>query len=198
MTALLEYLDLLLQYIDQKVGGPWPPWPLQLPCLCYHPWKEVQFFATNTKTHQCTIKFHCQNEVVLGGLLLLAAFLQPTDNPYEGSGSLMELWWEGRELCVTVKLHGVELRPLLSLHNHFCYLSALCGPYQGLFHLHLTFFMNPLTVICPCHPPINELAWYYHLGANLCEKNYVNWWKTCFLANWLEDSFKSRKLLYIV
>ena len=39
-----------------------------------------------------TIKFHCQNEVVLGGLLQLAAFLQPTDDPYEWPGSLMELW----------------------------------------------------------------------------------------------------------
>ena len=48
---------------------------------------KVQFFATNTKTHQCTIKFHCQNEVALSGLLLLAAFSQPIGNPYAWSGS---------------------------------------------------------------------------------------------------------------
>ena len=32
----------------------------------------IQFFSA--KTRQCTIKFHCQNEVALGGLLLLATF----------------------------------------------------------------------------------------------------------------------------
>jgi len=40
-----------------------------------------------------TIKFHCQNEVVLVGLFLLAAFSQPIGDPYEWSGSLIELWW---------------------------------------------------------------------------------------------------------
>jgi len=70
--------------------------------------REVQFFITNTKTHQYTIKFHCKIEEVLGGLLLLAASSQPIGDPYEQSGSIMELWWEGRGLRVTVKLYGAE------------------------------------------------------------------------------------------
>jgi len=74
----------------------------------YCPWQEVQFFATNTKTHQYTFKFHCQNEEVMGGLLLLAASSQPIGDPYEQSGFIMELWWEGRGLSVTVKLRGTE------------------------------------------------------------------------------------------
>ena len=70
--------------------------------------RKFNFFATNTKTHQYTVKFHCQNKVVLGGLLLLAAFSQPIGNLYEWSGSIVELWWEGRGLSVTVKLGGAE------------------------------------------------------------------------------------------
>jgi len=65
------------------------------------------FFVTN-KTHQYTIKFYCQNAEVLGGLLLLAAFPQPIADPYKWSGSIMELWWEGRGLSVTVKPRGAE------------------------------------------------------------------------------------------
>ena len=65
-------------------------------------------FCLNTKTHKYTIKFRCQNVVVLGGLLLLAAFSQPIGNPYEWSGSIMEFLWEGRELSVTLKLRGAE------------------------------------------------------------------------------------------
>jgi len=53
--------------------------------------RKFSFFATNTKAHQYTIKFHCQNEEVLGGLLLLATSSQPIGNPYEWSGSIMEL-----------------------------------------------------------------------------------------------------------
>ena len=66
------------------------------------------FFVTNTKIHQYTIKFHCQNEEVLGDLLLLAASFQPIGDPYERSRCIMELWWEGRGLSVTVKLRGAE------------------------------------------------------------------------------------------
>jgi len=65
-------------------------------------------FFTNTKAHQYTIKLHCQNEEVLGGLLLLTALIQPIGDPYEQSGCIMELWWEGRGLSVTVKLRGAE------------------------------------------------------------------------------------------
>ena len=70
--------------------------------------RKFIFFVTNTKTHPYTIKFHCQNEEVLGGLLLLPASSQPVGDPYERSESIMELWWEGRGLSVTVKLRGAE------------------------------------------------------------------------------------------
>ena len=70
--------------------------------------RKLNFFVTNTKTHQYTTKFHCQNEEVLGGLLLLAASSQSIGDPYERYGSIMELWWEGRGLSVTVKLRGAE------------------------------------------------------------------------------------------
>ena len=65
-------------------------------------------FLSQTKRHQYPIKFHCQNEEVLGGLLLLAASSQPIHDPYKQSESIMELWWEGRGLSVTVKLRGAE------------------------------------------------------------------------------------------
>ena len=55
--------------------------------------RKLNFFGTsNTKIHQYTIKFHYQNEAALSGLALLAAFYQPTSDPYEQSWSLMELW----------------------------------------------------------------------------------------------------------
>jgi len=54
--------------------------------------RKFNFFCHK---HQYTIKFHCQTEVALGGLFLLAAFPQPISVPYEWSGSIMELWWEG-------------------------------------------------------------------------------------------------------
>ena len=76
--------------------------------LIAHDRKFNFFFVTNTMTHQYTIKFHCQNEEVLGGLLLLAASSQPIGDPYERFGSILELWWEGRGLSVTVNLHGAE------------------------------------------------------------------------------------------
>ena len=69
---------------------------------------DICDWITNTKTHQYTIKFHWQNEVTLGGLLLPAAFSQPIGDPYEWSGPIMELWWEGRGLSVTIKLRGAE------------------------------------------------------------------------------------------
>ena len=68
--------------------------------------RKFNFFVT--KMHQYTIKFYCQNEEVLGGLLLLAASSQPIGDPYERSGSIMEVWWEGRGLSVTMKLRRAE------------------------------------------------------------------------------------------
>ena len=61
----------------------------------------ILIFLSQAQTHQCTIKFHCQNEEVLGGLLLLVAFSQPIGDPYKWSGSIVELWWEGRGLSDT-------------------------------------------------------------------------------------------------
>ena len=149
---------------------------LDLHKLVISPMTGSSILCTNTKTHKYTIKFHCQNKIVLGGLLLLTAFLQPTDNPYEWWGSLMELWWEGRGLCVIAKLRGVEWRSLLSLHYHFSWLPALGCPYWGLFHLFTFiwhFFMNPLPAIWPRPPSINivELAWYYTISGPTSVKN---------------------------
>jgi len=43
--------------------------------------RKFKFFGTNTKIHQYTIKFLYQNEAALGGMVLLAAFSQPTGDP---------------------------------------------------------------------------------------------------------------------
>ena len=154
--------------------------------------KTAHFFATNLKAHQYTTKFHCQNKVVLGGLLLLAAFAHPTDDPYKWSGSLMELWWEGRGLSVTVKLHGIEWRLLLSLHYHFSWLSALCGPYQDLFHLFT--FIRHLTAATL---PLLSLPHTTILGSTLLKKLCKLAGKLFFLATWLGDSCIGKEMLYI-
>ena len=52
--------------------------------------RKFNFFVTNSKTHQYTIKFHCQNEEVLGDLLLLTAFPQLIGDLYERSESIIE------------------------------------------------------------------------------------------------------------
>ena len=63
-------------------------------------------FLLNTKLHQYTIKFQCNNQQGFSTLLLLAAFIKPSGKPHEQSGALMELWPTRRWLCVTVQLHG--------------------------------------------------------------------------------------------
>jgi len=109
--------------------------------------RKFNFFVTNTKTHQYTINFHCQNEV-LGGLLLLAATSQPIGNPYEQSGSIMELWWEGRALSVTVHVLNKDLCCLLAI--------ILAGYEPCVAHIKVyftylpssdIFFINPLPAI---------------------------------------------------
>ena len=35
-------------------------------------------------------------------------------------------------------------------------------------------------------------------GQHWQKKNYLNLWETCFLATWLEDSFKGKEVLHIV
>ena len=41
---------------------------------------------TNTKLHECTIRFQCQIKPVIAGLLLLAAFSWPSGYLYEHFG----------------------------------------------------------------------------------------------------------------
>ena len=66
-------------------------------------------FLPQTEIHiNALSSFTANIEVALSGLLLLAAFSQPIGDPYEWPGFIMELWWEGRRLSVTVKLHGAE------------------------------------------------------------------------------------------
>ena len=132
--------------------------------------------------------------------LLLAAFFQPIGNPYKWSGFLIEFWWESRGLYVTVKLCGVERRPLLSLSHH------LTGYDSCVAHIKVYFTSSPLSDIfheslachlATLHPLIIELAWYYHLEPTSV-KNYLIWRETCFLSNWLENGFKRKELLYNV
>jgi len=97
--------------------------------------RKLKFLAqTHAKIHQYTIKFHYQNEAAMSGLVLLAAFSQHTGDPYKQSWSLMELWWTGRGLCVTVQLHGAGWKLLLFLDNNFGKFSTLYDPWLGLFH----------------------------------------------------------------
>ena len=102
--------------------------------------------------------FHCQNEVILGGLLLLAAFSQPIGDPYEWSGSIMELWCEGRGLIVTVKLHDAVC----------CLLAIILAGYEPcVAHINVYFTCSPSSDIfhkpfahhpAPHLPPIVVLA----------------------------------------
>ena len=55
-----------------------------------------------------TIKFHCQNQLDLSGLILLAAFPKHSGNLYEQSGALMKLWPAWSWLYVAVQHHGIE------------------------------------------------------------------------------------------
>ena len=102
----------------------------------------------------------------------------------------LDPWWGFGERyiedCVTVKLCGTEWRSLLSLHYHFNWLWALCGPYQDLFHLCLTFFHESLPTIWP---PTTYLFSYTAVSGPISVKKNVNWWETCFLATLLEDFF---------
>ena len=66
----------------------------------------MQFFRTNTKLHECTIRFQCQTWPVITGLLLLAAFSWPSGDPYEQSGVFMAPWEASGELCGLVKSRG--------------------------------------------------------------------------------------------
>ena len=123
-------------------------------------------FATNTKTHQYAIKFHCHSLQwsALAGCFFLSHWQWVV---WILDGALVKGWG----LCATVELRGIEWRPQLSLNYHFSWLWSLCGPYQGLFHL-FTFNFFSWVPCMPSGPPIFELAWYYHLGANLGEKIY--------------------------
>jgi len=63
-------------------------------------------FFTNTKLHECTIRYQCQTWPVITGLFLLAAYSWLSGNPYEQSGVFMAPWKASSELCVLVKSHG--------------------------------------------------------------------------------------------
>jgi len=70
-------------------------------------------FLSQTQSHintlsSFTAKMKKSWVVCFCWLLLLAASSQPIGDPYERSGSIMELWWEGRGLSVFAKLHGAE------------------------------------------------------------------------------------------
>ena len=82
----------------------------------------------------------------------------------------------------------------------FCLFIIILAGYQHSV-VHFKVYFNSFTFVRhfswipylpPCRPPIIELAWCYHLGAKLSEKNYLKWWKTCFLATWLEGSYKGK------
>jgi len=54
--------------------------------------RKSNFFHTNTKLHECTIRFQCQTWPVITGLLLLAAYSWPSGDLYEQSGVFMAPW----------------------------------------------------------------------------------------------------------
>ena len=123
-----------------------------------------------------TIKFHCQNEVVFGGLLLLAAFSQPIGNLYEWLGSIMQL---GSGICVTLMDRAVAQRSWLSRHYHFSWLSALCGPYQGLFHP-FTFIWHFSWIACPPSGPPLLNSPDTTISGPTSVKVHLNWWENDF------------------
>ena len=76
---------------------------------------KFNFFATNMKTRQYTIKFHCQNEVALGSLLLLAAFPSP-----------LAICMTIMELPPGEKVEDwVWLKSSMVLNKDLCYLLAI-------------------------------------------------------------------------
>ena len=151
----------------------------------YCPWQEVQFFGTDTKIHQYTIKFHYKNEAALSGLVLLAAFSQPTGDLYEWSWSLMEFWWTSRGLCMTVQLRGAGWRLLLSLNNHFGKFSA-----NNLFYFSHSFAHHPARH----HSPIVELPGIT-IPVPTVVKKLSKMAGNFILDTWIGDGFKSKELL---
>jgi len=87
-----------------------------------------QFFHTNTKLNECTIRFHCQTWPVITGLLLLAAYSWPSVDPYEQPGVFMVPWETSSELCVLVKSCGAGQRAVVLIFHHFRVFQAISGP----------------------------------------------------------------------
>jgi len=123
---------------------------------------------------------HCQNELVLNGLFLLAAFSWPVGNPCEGSRSLMELWWAVRGLCVTVKLCHVGWRLLLSLTYHLasyepcmasnlaCFTPSPSPTFYNVPHAH-----HPASTTHPSWSSPDII-----ISGPSSEKNFLKWWET--------------------
>ena len=83
----------------------------------YHPWQEAQIFGTDTKIHNTLSSFTKKMRQQVSGS---AGCFSPTHwrsiIPYEQSWSLVEHWWTGRELCVTVQLW---MKTFAVFNNHF-------------------------------------------------------------------------------
>ena len=97
------------------------------------------------------------------------------------------LKWGNLDLCCRLIIIFVSYEPCIA-HNKLCFIPS---SYSTIL------FMSSLpTFRAPCHPPIVELAWYYHIARPiLIKKNYPKWLETCFLATYTEDGIKHKELL---
>ena len=140
----------------------------------YRPWKEVPSFT------------QCQNEVVLSGLLLLAAI--------RTSG--LDLWWSSSEKVKTV----CDCKAPWCWTKTSTNILAGCEPCVA--HIKVYFTSSLLSDIfhefLACHPAPTALPLLTLPDTTISgpTSSYLNWQKTCFLANWLEDGFKGKELLH--
>jgi len=85
----------------------------------YRPWQKMQFFHTNVKLHECTIRFQCQTWPVITGLLLLGAFFlalwRSVRAVWSIHGAMGGQWWAVCACQVSwcwIKTCGVDLPSL--------------------------------------------------------------------------------------
>ena len=142
------------------------------------------------------IKFHCQNEVVFGGLLLLAAFLQHMTictsglGPWWSSGEKVETVCDFKALWCWTKTSAVSSLPGYQpcvAHIKFYFTPS---PSSDIFHESFAHHLAPTTL-----PLLNSPDTTVSGPTSV---SYLNWWENCFLATWLEDGFKGKELLYYV
>ena len=77
---------------------------------------------TYAKLDECTIRFQCQVQLVITGLLLLSAPLVI----WAVSGAFMVPWAASSELCAPVKSHGARWRPVVLIcHPSECFKPLL-------------------------------------------------------------------------